>query len=137
MNGPAAFAEAALGLVGTPYRLHGRSAATGLDCVGVIAAALRGSGHGCDLPTGYRLRTGEWAGADDWAARNNFGPATGELEVGDVLMLSPGPGQLHLAVIGPDPTKIVEAHAGLRKVVLNPSPRAHAALRRWRLIQIT
>lgn len=38
----AALAEAALSLVGTRFRLHGRVAETGLDCVGLVAAAMRG-----------------------------------------------------------------------------------------------
>ncbi len=34
-------AAAALNLIGTPFRLHGRDPATGLDCVGLVAEAMR------------------------------------------------------------------------------------------------
>ena len=125
-------AEAALGLVGTPFRLHGRAPASGLDCVGVIVAALRAAGHECELPTGYRLRTGEWPSADDWALRHGFGPVTRPCTAGDILMLKPGPGQLHLAIVSPDPARVVEAHASLRKVVLGPLPLLSTIHRHWR-----
>jgi len=133
MRAPLAFAEAAVGLVGAPFRLHGRAPATGLDCVGVIVAALRASGWPCELPTGYRLRTGEWPQADDWAERNGFEPVAGACRAGDVLLIAPGPAQLHLVVVSPSATQVVEAHASLRKVVLGPLPSPLAIRRHWRM----
>ena len=38
----AKLAAAALTLVGSPWRLHGRNPATGLDCIGLLGAALGG-----------------------------------------------------------------------------------------------
>lgn len=35
---------AARGLIGVPFRLHGRSGAHGLDCIGLAALALLGAG---------------------------------------------------------------------------------------------
>lgn len=134
MTPAGAFARAALELVGTPFRLHGRDPATGLDCLGVIASALRASGRPCDLPTGYRIRTAEWPSATDWAARNGFAEARAPLLPGDVLITRPGPAQLHLAVVSPDQLQVVEAHAGLAKVVCGPLPAPRAILHLWRLL---
>lgn len=118
-------------MVGAPFRLHGRDAATGLDCVGLVVAAIRASGRTCELPTGYRLRTGQWPDVDQWAGRNGFRPASGALAPGDVVLSTPGPGQLHMAIVHEDTLKVVEAHAGLRKVVLGAAPAADALVRRW------
>lgn len=132
MNRGDSLALAALRLVGTPFRLHGRAPESGLDCIGVIVAALRADGRECELPTGYRLRTGEWPSADDWAQRHGFAPMSGPFLAGDVLMTKPGPAQLHLAIVSPDPAHVVEAHASLRKVVLGPLPPLHTITRHWR-----
>jgi len=134
MDEEQAFARAALDLVGAKFRLHGRSPETGLDCVGVVVAGLRAIGRRCELPTGYLLRTGTWPDADAWAQRHSFLPVGGPARPGDVLLMSPGPGQLHLAVVSPDPAMIIEAHALLRKVVLGPAPSPATVLRHWRLI---
>ena len=48
-----ALAEAALGLLGVPFRLHGRDPATGLDCVGLVAEALRRAGRRPDASPGH------------------------------------------------------------------------------------
>ena len=54
------FAKAAEELVGTPFRLHGRTPAAGVDCVGLVACALKHGGVPCggavDPPGGYGLR---------------------------------------------------------------------------------
>lgn len=137
MSAAEAFAGAAVDLVGARFRLHGRSPDTGLDCVGVVAAALRANGRDCELPTGYRLRTGEWPQADDWAERNGFEPVAGPCRAGDVLLLAPGPAQLHLVVVNPAASHVVEAHASLRKVVLGSLPEPSAIRRHWRMRPIS
>lgn len=128
-----ALARAAEGPMGSPFRLHGRSAGTGLDCVGLIVAAMRACGRQCTLPTGYRLRTGEWPGCDGWAAACGFAVAEAPLAPGDVLMVRPGPAQLHLAIVNEAADRVIEAHAGLRKIVAGPIPPTPAVVRLWRL----
>jgi hypothetical protein len=49
-------AAAALNLIGTPFRLHGRDPARGLDCVGLVAEAMRRAGFHPVPPGGYGLR---------------------------------------------------------------------------------
>ena len=48
MSGPrsgAAIAAAARALVGVPFRLQGRDPVLGLDCVGLVGAAMRAAGY--------------------------------------------------------------------------------------------
>ncbi|GGE01963.1 hypothetical protein GCM10011515_22040 [Tsuneonella deserti] len=125
-------ANAARGLVGAPYRLHGRDPATGLDCIGVVLAALAACGRRVSAPSSYGLRN---RFIDRWlplAQENGLADATGSLIAGDILLVRPGPAQHHLLVaIGED--RFVHAHAGLRRVVLQPGPLPWRFERRWRL----
>jgi hypothetical protein len=105
-----AVADAALAIVGARFRLHGRDAAHGLDCVGVVAVALRAGGYGGAVPSGYALRGGDPTAALDAALVRCDG-----LAAGDVLVMATGPGQLHLAVR--TARGFVHADAGLRRVV--------------------
>jgi cell wall-associated NlpC family hydrolase len=50
---------AARAAVGARFRLHGRDPATGLDCVGLAAWALRAGGFAGKVPDGYALRGGD------------------------------------------------------------------------------
>jgi cell wall-associated NlpC family hydrolase len=121
-------------LVGTPFRLHGRDPATGLDCIGLFAAAMARAERPVAVPTGYTLRLGR---LDPWlpdpascglrAARGRFAP-------GDVVLLQPGPGQIHLAIAD---RKLgwVHAHAGLRKVVRDIALPDGPIIHHWRLLR--
>lgn len=121
-------AAAARGTVGVPFRLHGRDAAHGLDCVGVVAVSLQAAGHEGAVPAGYDLRCGEAARYQaSWA---HLVPADGE-RPGDVLLCRAGPGQLHLAVR--TAAGFVHADAGLRRVVERPGALPWPLLRAWRL----
>ena len=51
-----ALVQAAVQLVDTPFRLHGRDPGTGLDCVGLVSAAMAASGGQPVPPAGYTLR---------------------------------------------------------------------------------
>ncbi len=121
-------AMAAQAMVGAPFRLHGRDPARGLDCVGVVAAALRAGGHQGPVPDGYALRCGNAAAyAACWAG---LAPADGCIS-GDVLLCRPGPGQLHLAIRTDQ--GVVHADAGLRRVVERPGAVPWPVVAAWRL----
>ena len=56
-------ARAAEALIGAPFRLHGRNAATGLDCIGVVTAAFVACGRETGSLPAYGLRNrsiAEW-----------------------------------------------------------------------------
>lgn len=125
----AELAAAALALVGTPFRLHGRDPRHGLDCVGVLAVAL---GETARLPNGYRIRGGDGEAMARLATNLGFAPASGKPAAGDTLILRPSPCQYHLAIATGAET-IVHAHAGLRRVVHGPLPFDWPILGHWRL----
>ncbi len=131
MNG-LALAAAAERLVGVPFRLHGRDPAHGLDCVGLVAAALAQVGRPAIVPTGYRLRH---IGIDaflDAAARSGLAHADGAIALGDVLLVRPGPAQHHLMIAAAQ-GGFVHAHVGLGRVVLTPGPLEWPLGHHWRL----
>ena len=131
-----AFAQAAESLVGIRFRLFGRDTAYGLDCVGLVAAALARSGRSVSAPTGYGLRNADIAEFLPFATLAGLKPCDSDPIRGDVLLLRPGPAQHHLA-IATAPDMIVHAHAGLRRIVSQPLPTAPEPatpiLRAWRL----
>lgn len=127
----AAVARAAQALVGAPYRLHGRDPRSGLDCVGLVAAALAAAGLPVDPPAGYGLRNRDPADPDAIARRCALRPVSTPVRRGDIVMARPGPAQLHLLVCaGPD--TFIHAHAGLRRIVAMPGPLPWPVLRHWR-----
>lgn len=121
-------ATAALALVGKPFRLHGRDPRSGLDCVGVLAAALGGETR---LPNGYALRSRTLPDVPAIMAALGLTEASGDTQPSDVLMLRCSPCQFHFAIAATR-ARIVHAHAGLRKVVLGPLPDAWPVIGRWR-----
>lgn len=127
-----ALADAARTLVGCEFRLHGRDPATGLDCVGLVGAALAACGRRPVHPRGYSLRN---LGVDDWlplAEQSGLEPASGTIRTGDVVLIALGSTQHHL-VIAADPGSVVHAHAGLRRVVLQPRDPAWQIRKMWRI----
>lgn len=129
----AELAAAAAGLAGTPWRLHGREPETGLDCIGLLAAAMAAIGRPVTLPTGYTLRLRD---PDQWIpdpAALGFRPAGPRIAPGDVILLRSGPAQIHLAIASPD-RRWVHAHAGLRRVVIQDAMPDGHLFGRWRLI---
>lgn len=120
-----AVAARARRLVGVRFRPQGRSRAIGLDCVGLVAAALRKR----DVPSDYALRGGALAELE--AALSEAGLRRIDLaRPGDVLVLRAGPGQLHLAVSTGE--GFVHAHAGLGRVVETPGQPEWPLLGIWR-----
>lgn len=128
MSAGAALASAAATLVGTRFRLYGREPASGLDCVGMVSAALTMIGRRPLAIGGYSLRN---RNVDRWfteAARSGLSPVAGALKAGDVLLICPAPLQHHLMIVeGLD--WLIHAHAALRRVVREPltgmAPIAH------------
>lgn len=129
----AAFAAAACSLVGVPFRLHGRDPTHGLDCVGLVAAALRRAGRQSVTIPPYRLRNGDFARFEPVIARAGFARGEAPDRIGELILLVPSPGQFHLA-IAISPARIVQAHAGLRRSVISPMPEQLDIARSYRLI---
>ena len=117
-------ADAALAAVGTRFRVHGRGA-EGLDCVGLVALALRAGGYVGAVPTGYSLRGGDWGVLDRVLVRVETA------EPGDVLLMAAGPGQGHLGIR--TERGFVHADAGLRRVVERPGMPPWPVLGVWRM----
>lgn len=128
----AELAAAAASLVGTRWKLHGRNPATGLDCIGLLGAALASTGRHIALPTGYPLRLHRLAQWLPDPAGLGLEPASGPVRPGDVVLLQSGPAQVHLAIAAA-PTGWVHAHAGVRRVVCQPNLPPGEWLGHWRL----
>lgn len=98
---------------------------TGLDCVGLVAAALEFKAVRAD----YALRGGSLAALE--AGLIGAGLMRGEGQrVGDVLVMRAGPEQLHLGIV--TASGLVHADAGLRHVVERPGAVAMPVLSIWR-----
>ena len=123
-------AAQALDLLGAPFRLHGRSRTTGLDCVGLAALAAQQAGVRVDRLPVYQLRGMSLGNAEAALRSAGFEPVDGAGE-GDLLIAQSGPMQLHLMI--QTPRGLVHAHAGLGRVVLMPLPSPWPILGRWRL----
>lgn len=128
----AALAKAAERLVGAPFRLHGRDPSTGLDCLGVVIAALAQVGRPVEAPPRYALRNSAAGRFMRLPEAAGFSAADAPSRAGDLLALAAGPAQLHAAIVGTS-GGIVHAHAGLRRVVLSPFPLPWPMLGHWRL----
>jgi murein DD-endopeptidase / murein LD-carboxypeptidase len=112
--------------IGSPFRLHGRSAATGLDCVGLVALAY-------DIidvaPDGYALRNGEgdrWEAVLDRCFSRRLGPG---LQSGDILFMHGGPNQFHLGIWDGD--GLIHADTRIRRVVQSPGRVAWPVIGTW------
>lgn len=128
-----ALAAAAESLVGSPFRLHGRDPGTGLDCIGLLFASLRIIGLSPAFPTGYRIRTSDYPSLPSLAAVHGFIAAESSVVPGDVLFVRPGPAQLHLVIAGTRRGSLVEAHAGVGRVISRAGPPIEPIIQHWRL----
>lgn len=129
---PRRLAREAERLIGKPFRLHGRDPKTGVDCIGLLAVALKRGGQSAPLPTGYPMRLRSLSPWLPEPEACGFTVAEQPFAPGDVIMLQPGPGQFHLAIA--DRTLgWVHAHAGLRRVVRDAVLPAGAIVHHWRL----
>lgn len=105
-------------LVGTRFRPQGRGAG-GLDCVGLVACAARGAGLTVairdDLPmrgvSDVEVEAMLWSAGCTPVERPSLG-------TGDILLRWTAARQVHLAIW--TGAGVIEAHAGLRRVVERP-----------------
>jgi murein DD-endopeptidase / murein LD-carboxypeptidase len=123
-------AAEALGLVGAPFRLRGRCPRTGLDCVGLVLIALRRAGWPAKEPPTYALRGTDVARASAWLGEAGLAQVA-EREPGDILLAATGPLQLHLMICAGQ--GLVQAHAGLGRVVCMPPPPHWPIVGIWRV----
>lgn len=129
-----ALARAAESHVGAPFRLRGRDPATGLDCLGLVLAALAEIGRPVRMPLHYAPRNLDLKRFEALPGAAGLAEVRAQqVEPGDVLLLETGPGQFHLAIADSEGA-IVHAHAGLRRVVRTPPPAPWPIARRWRLL---
>lgn len=128
---PDRLAAAARALVGTRFRPRGRDPSTGLDCVGVLAAAFSACGVVDRLPRDYPLRHRRAPETGALAAGLGLVACTRPPAAGDVLMLRVDPLQFHFA-IATGPATIVHAHAALQRVVEGPLPAGWPLAGQWR-----
>lgn len=120
---------AARAATGTKFRLHGRDIAGGLDCVGLVALALRAEGFEGPVPSGYALRSGQLSKVI--ATLDALGlERARDAQPGDLLLLDAGPGQLHFAI--QTGAGVVHADA-TRRCVVERSDLPWPVLGRWRL----
>lgn len=122
-------ADAAMSLVGVRFRLHGRDPSTGLDCVGVVAEAMRRTGFEPVVPAGYRLRSASVVGLLPFAQANQFQPVA--LADADVVLVVVNPVQAHLAVSTTG--GFVHAHAGIGRVTYLPGALPWPVTGSWRV----
>ena len=132
MSARLAFAGAVESFVGTPFRFRSRDPATGVDCVGLVAAALRRMGRQVPPIAPYAMRQHDFTAQLDCAVCAGFGEADGLPRPGDLLLVRPGPAQAHLGVVG-SAGQLIHAHAGLGRVVATPPPCPWPIERHWRL----
>ena len=122
-------AAAARALVGVRFRPQGRSAETGLDCIGVVAVA---AGVPIDrVPADYVLRTDDAKRMRAGFVAAGFAEAAGDGEPGDVLIVRAGWGQAHVVVLTPG--GFVHADAALRRVVEVPGAVGWPVVGAWRV----
>ncbi len=127
----AAFVERARALIGTRFRPQGRSPALGIDCIGLASLIY-------EIPAGrirsdYRLRGGRRCEVETGLRRFFETVEARSARVGDLLLVEPGPAQLHLLVLVPE--GYIHADAGLRRVVEVPDMQPYRLLSAWRRLQ--
>ena len=125
-------ASAAERLTGGRFRLHGRDPETGLDCVGVVAAAMAAIGRSAPFPTGYALKRRDLDGLAQIVSRLGLTESAGPVRRGEVLLFRVGACQFHFG-ISAGGGAVVHAHAGLRRVIRGQPPADWLLCRKWQL----
>lgn len=122
---PEAIVATARALIGVRFRPQGRSPETGLDCVGLVAAAIGAPPPAAD----YALRGGSPERIAAALGREGL-VQVAAAEPGDVLVMRPGPAQLHLGIRTAE--GLVHGDAALRRIVERPLPVPWPVLHIWR-----
>jgi hypothetical protein len=122
-NDPVTSARA---LLGVPFRLHGRAPELGLDCVGLVAFAY---GLNENVPTGYSLRGRDLAHWERIIRAQGFARRRAGWRRSDLLVVCPGPAQIHLGVWTGD--SLIHADAGLGRIVETPGIPRWPVLSAW------
>ncbi len=125
------FAAAAEEMVGAPFRLHGRDAVAGVDCVGLVVLALEQADVRVPPLPPYSLRNAAYAFLPRLAEACGLARVCSTPERGDCIVTAPGPAQRHL-LIATAPDCLVHAHAGLRRVVRMPWQHDAHITQHWR-----
>ncbi len=116
--------------VGTRFRPQGRTPGLGLDCVGVVLVAARAVGVGVPVLPAYALGGDHAHDLEAVLLAAGCRPVTAAA-AGDILVIAAAPRHRHLAVV--TPAGVVQAHAGLGRVVEGPIDSSWAVLAAWRL----
>ncbi|WP_439532103.1 peptidoglycan endopeptidase [Polymorphobacter sp.] len=129
----AAIVSAARGCLGTRFRRQGRVVGLGLDCVGVVAIAARAAGLRVGPLPAYDQSADNLALLERVLRDSGCMAVSRERAVsGDMAVIAPAAGRLHLGVL--TPCGIVHAHAGLGRVVEGPLDPAWAWVGAWRFL---
>ncbi len=112
-------------LIGTRFRPQGRTAADGLDCVGLAALAIDAG----PVPGDYALRGGSARRLAEALQAAGLA-AVCTMTAGDVLAFAPRADQLHLGIF--TGAGLVHGDAGVRRVVERPLPFPWPVLGIWR-----
>ena len=111
-------------LIGTRFRPQGRSRETGLDCIGLVAAAVAAGRARSD----YALRGGSIGELEAELAGTGM-RRIDQAPPGSVLVMRSGPEQLHLGIW--TGSGLVHADAALRRIVERPGPPPWTVLSCW------
>ena len=127
-----ALAHAARMLIGSRFSLGGSDPETGVDCFGLVVAALAKIGRPAPAAPARTMRGTSIDRFVDLAGQVGLQKISGPPRIGDVLLLVPSCAQHHLA-IQVNNHSVIHAHAGLRRVVQSPSPLPWPLIGQWRL----
>ncbi len=119
-----AVVERARACLGVRFRGQGRDPALGLDCVGLVGAALA-----VELPADAPIRCGDVGRVMREAAALGVRRVE-DARTGDVALFASGPGQLHLGVLSEH--GVIHADAVARRVVERVGPPPWPVLAVWR-----
>lgn len=123
---------AARAMLGVPFRLHGRSRETGVDCAGLVLLALTEAGHEAaadGAPARYSIRGGHPERIAEAMRAAGLRPVR-KGRAGDLVLVQAAVAQFHLMIATGDGH--VHAHAGIGRVVEMPGGSSWPIVARYR-----